>query len=91
VNNVLVMASFKWRGTATELEDLDKIYKKCAENVDGCEFKGRYSSWQTPYNWAYLYKVDDMGKFQKAMQSVDFDRDYNKLPAFIVEFWSGPF
>jgi hypothetical protein len=85
------MASIKWRGTLEELKELDKWFKKCAENVEGCEYKGRYSSWQTAYNWAYLFKVEDMGKLQKAMQSLDFERDYNKLPAIVTEFWEGPF
>jgi len=87
---MIAMGSFKWRGTAEELKKLDKQYKECAENVDGCKFLGRYSSWQTPYNWAYVYEVEDMGQFQKAMQSLDYERDYNQLPAFVVEFWSGP-
>ena len=82
------MASIKWRGTSEELDDLTKIYKDCADTVEGCKFLGKYSSWQTPYNWAYLYEVEEMGQFQKAMENVDFERDYTKLPAFVVEFWS---
>jgi hypothetical protein len=88
---MLEMGAFKWSGSEKELVGMDKMDKECADGVEGCKFLGRYSSWQTPYNWAYLYEVDDMGKFQEAMSNLDFTRDYNKLPAFVVEFWSGPF
>lgn len=84
------MASIKWRGTNKELEPITEMYKKCADNVDGCKYLGRYSSWQTDYNWAYAYEVEEMGQFQKAMQSAEFERDYTKMPAFVVEIWSGP-
>jgi hypothetical protein len=89
---MLVMASIKWRGTNEELEPITKMYKECADGVEGCKYLGRYSSWQTEYNWAYLYEVEEMGQFQKAManMSPDFKRDYEKFPAFVVEFWSGP-
>ena len=88
---MLAVGSFAWRGKTEELEKLDKIYKKCADNVEGCKYLGRYTSWQSPYNWAYVYEMEDMGQFQKAMLSEDFERDYTKMPSFVVEFWSGPF
>ena len=85
------MVSIKWRGTNEERKSVDDYWKKCAENVDGCDYKGLYSSWQTDYNWADVFDVEDAGKFQKAMMSVEMDRDYTKLPAIVVEMWGGPF
>ena len=82
--------AFNWRGTWDELKDLDALYAKCAGNTEGCEYMGRYSSWQAPYNFTYFYKVETMGKLQEALESVDFDRDYNKMTNAILEFWSGP-
>ncbi len=73
-----------------ERKDLNDWFKKIAENVEGLEYKGLYSSWQTDYNWAYLYELEDMGQLQKAMASEGFERDYNKLPAIVTEFWGGP-
>jgi hypothetical protein len=87
---MLAMVSIKWRGTNEERKDLDDWFKKIAENVEGLEYKGRYSSWQTDYNWAYLYEMEDMGQLHKAMSSEDFERDYTKLPAIVTEFWGGP-
>jgi hypothetical protein len=88
---MLAVGSFSWRGNAEELKELDKIYKECVENIEGIKYIGRYTSWQSPYNWAYVYETDDMGKFQKAMMSITAPRDYSKIPSFVVEFWSGPF
>ena len=85
------MASIKWRGSNEERKAVDEYWKICAENVDGCEYKGLYSSWQTDYNWAYVFEVEDAGKFQEAMLSAELDRDYNKLPAIVIEMWGGPF
>ena len=88
---MIAIGSIRWRGSPEELAELDKLYKKCADNVDGCKYMGRYSSWQTDYNWAYFFEVEDMSKFEKAMMSEEFNRDYNKFPAFVVEFFSGPY
>ena len=87
---MLAMVSIKWRGTVEERKGLDEWSKKIADNVEGCDYKGLYSSWQSEYNWAYLYEVEDMGKLQKAMSSLEYDRDWSKLPAIVTEFWAGP-
>jgi hypothetical protein len=31
-----------------------------------------------------------MGQLQKGLASEGFERDYNKLPAIVTEFWGGP-
>jgi hypothetical protein len=88
---MLAMVSIKWRGTNKEREEIDAWYKKIADKTKGLEYKGLYSSWQSDYNWAYLYNAKDVGAFEKAMMSEPFERDYSKLPAVTVEFWGGPF
>jgi len=87
---VLVIQHFDWFGPQEELDKMDKAIKKACKEMEGVEYKGRWSSHQARYHFCYLFKVDEYGKVMEAWNKIGYKRDYSKLTHSVMEILGGP-
>jgi len=89
---MLVLLHVDWFGPTEELRQGDEAIKKVCTETDGVEYKGRYTPNQKKYHWTYLFKADNLARWEEAWSKiVECPRDYKKLPHGELEYYQGPF
>ncbi len=89
---MIILFYFDWFGTADELNQFDEMVKNVSQQIEGIEYKGRYTPNQKKFHWIWLIESEDFGKWEEAWNLLTkYPRDLRKLPHGIIEFFPGPY
>ena len=88
---MIVTMKFDYYGDEAGLKAWDEAYKKACEETDGIKFKGRYSSHQARYHWAYIFVADSYDKLMDSWSKITIVRDRKKMDHAVIELFQGPF
>ena len=83
---MLVIRYFNWLGTPKQLEEFVNAVKKAVEKTPGSKYLGKFGAMNQNWHWASVVEVKDWDKFAEFVKNMDYNRDYNTMPNFIVEF-----
>jgi hypothetical protein len=88
---MILTIKFDYFGDEAGLKKWDEAYKKACEETDGIKYKGRYSSHQARYHWAYILKADSYDKLSEIFGKIKIVRDRKLMSHAVIEAFEGPF
>ena len=69
---------FDYYGTAEELEELTKQWKKQAEKTKGVKYIARLAPWNKKFHWTIFLEMDNVACLHDFTSTWDYERDYSK-------------